>query len=120
MTNRELHKYSKHRPPWCNHPPFKSIDYCWGLALAVDERKKIKFLKDKCSDCDQSKYYYMEGKEAYDKGFRDRVRINLILNPFIGVIEIERELLNLPNFTGYDPPMEEEKPKCKYCGMNHR
>ena len=56
------HKYTKYRPPFCRHPPFESIGYCWGLALAADEKRVDKFLAKKCSDCDESRYYKEEAK----------------------------------------------------------
>ncbi len=61
-------------------------------------------------------------KEAYDKGFRDRTRINLIVNNFIEPRRIEEELLDLPSFTGYDPPKEDAdnnnlKFLCARCGI---
>lgn len=54
------HTYSKYRPKWCQHPPFESINYCWGLAVAVDENKTKEFLKNKCRGCDLSKYWDKE------------------------------------------------------------
>jgi hypothetical protein len=53
------HKYAKYRPEWCKHPPFNGIDYCWGLALAVDNGtpKENIFFEDKCKTCDMSDYY---------------------------------------------------------------
>jgi hypothetical protein len=56
------HKYSKYRPPWCNYPPFESMDYCWGLALAVDRGILPGFFEHKCCDCDMSKNYIEEAK----------------------------------------------------------
>ncbi len=35
------HTYTKYRPKWCNHPPFESIDYCWGDVL-IRERDNWK------------------------------------------------------------------------------
>ena len=51
------HKYTKYRPAWCQHPPFESIDYCWGLAVAVDEKKLKSFYGQKCELCDFSKHF---------------------------------------------------------------
>jgi len=59
MKPRE-HTYTKYRPKWCQHPPFESCDYCWGLAVHVDEKKLNHFLKKKCSNCDLSKFYREE------------------------------------------------------------
>lgn len=48
------HKYTPYRPEWCRHPPFESIDYCWGLAVLVDRDLKMfkKKLKDYCEGCE--------------------------------------------------------------------
>ncbi len=55
------HKYTKYRPEECNYPVFRSIDYCWGLAGAVDEANKDQFIKRHCPECE----YW--GKEAKDE-----------------------------------------------------
>ncbi len=52
------HKYAPYRPQWCRHPDFRgSLDYCWGLANAVDDDKLEEFLANKCDDCEFSKFY---------------------------------------------------------------
>ena len=56
------HKYTPYRPKWCNHPPFMGISYCWGLAISVKEGKLEEFLREKCKDCDFSKFYEKEKK----------------------------------------------------------
>ncbi len=57
-------------------------------------------------------------KEAYDKGFRDRV----MANPYMGKEEIDENLLKLSRFSGYDPPKEDGdnnnlKFLCARCGI---
>lgn len=52
-----VHKYTKYRPKYCLHPTFESMNYCWGLAVAVDKRALTKFYKSKCRTCDLSKNY---------------------------------------------------------------
>jgi hypothetical protein len=51
------HPYTKYRPPWCKHPPFEGINYCWTLAVCADEKRLTKWKKGKCRCCDLSKYY---------------------------------------------------------------
>jgi hypothetical protein len=51
------HLYTQFRPYWCKHPPFESIDYCWGLALAADKGALLEFYKDSCDTCDLSKFF---------------------------------------------------------------
>ena len=65
MKNKREHTYTKYRPDWCNHSTFESIDYCWGLASAVDRKELGKFLKKRCRDCDLSKRFigWKEDKE---------------------------------------------------------
>ena len=58
MPNKREHTYTKYRPMWCNHPQFQSIDYCWGLAVAVDEKRLTKFKANKCKACDMSNNFY--------------------------------------------------------------
>lgn len=52
-----IHPYQFYVPPWCNHPIFESISYCWGLALAVDKGKLDFFFKNKCDMCDDSDFF---------------------------------------------------------------
>lgn len=51
------HEYTKYRPKWCTHPKFISINYCWGLAAAVDDNLLDNFLKDTCPSCELHKDY---------------------------------------------------------------
>ena len=39
-----------------------TMGYCWGLAISVNEGKLEEFLREKCKDCDFSKFYEKEKK----------------------------------------------------------
>lgn len=54
------HEYTKYRPKWCKHPPFISINYCWGLAVAADSNLLKEFLKDVCLSCELYKDFKEE------------------------------------------------------------
>lgn len=45
------HPYTKYRPRWCNHPPFQGANYCWGLALDVDNGGSTP-MNERCKGCD--------------------------------------------------------------------
>ncbi len=49
------HRYTKYRPPECQHPVFQAFDYCWGLACAVDEGLNNKFVREACPECEYYK-----------------------------------------------------------------
>lgn len=38
-SRKEEHPMEKYRPEWCQHPPFESIDYCWGLQVLKEADK---------------------------------------------------------------------------------
>jgi hypothetical protein len=51
-----IHPYQFYVPPWCNHPRFESIDYCWGLAMAADKGMVMVWFKQtrNCECCELS------------------------------------------------------------------
>jgi len=58
MKKQKEHKYTRYKPEWCQHPPFHSAFYCWGLAVHVDDGTLEDWLKQKCETCPESKYYF--------------------------------------------------------------
>lgn len=55
----KVHPMEKYRPEWCHHPPFDSIDYCWGL-LVLKEADKIADIAF-CAGCEFCHEQHMEG-----------------------------------------------------------
>ena len=60
----KIHPYQFYAPPWCMHPPFESIDFCWGLAISVDKNTLTEFFKERCDTCDLSKHF---NKKKFEK-----------------------------------------------------
>ena len=64
------HRYTKYRPDWCHHGPFRGMDYCWGLASAVDAGTLEDWLEGKCETCDCSDFYI--GDKEFERRFGEK------------------------------------------------